>query len=43
VITAIARGANLIVPNPGTELLPGDDIIAVAHQDQEDELRRLLV
>jgi hypothetical protein len=24
-------------------LLPGDDIIAVAHQDQEDELRRLLV
>ena len=42
-ITAIARGAKLIVPNPGTELLPGDDIIAVAHQDQEDELRRLLV
>lgn len=42
-ITAIARGAGLIVPNPGTELLPGDDIIAVAHQDQEDELRRLLV
>jgi trk system potassium uptake protein TrkA len=42
-ITAIARGAHLIVPNPGTELLPGDDIIAVAHQDQEDELRRLLV
>jgi Trk K+ transport system NAD-binding subunit len=42
-ITAIARGANLIVPNPGTELLPGDDIIAVAHQNQEDELRRLLV
>jgi trk system potassium uptake protein len=42
-ITAIARGASLILPNPGTELLPGDDIIAVAHQDQEDELRRLLV
>jgi trk system potassium uptake protein TrkA len=42
-ITAIARGPNLIVPGPATELLPGDDIIAVAHQDQEDELRRLLV
>jgi hypothetical protein len=23
--------------------LPGDDVIAVAHRDQEDELRRLLV
>ena len=42
-ITAIARGPSLIVPSPATELLPGDDIIAVAHQDQEDELRRLLV
>jgi trk system potassium uptake protein TrkA len=42
-IAAIARGPNLIVPNPTTELLPGDDIIAVAHQDQEDALRRLLV
>lgn len=42
-ITAIARGQNLIVPGPATEVLPGDDIIAVAHQDQEDELRRLLV
>jgi trk system potassium uptake protein TrkA len=43
VITAIARGPRVIVPSPTTELLPGDDIIAVAHQDQEDELRRLLV
>jgi trk system potassium uptake protein TrkA len=42
-IAAIARGPNLIVPSPATELLPGDDIIAVAHQDQEDGLRRLLV
>lgn len=42
-IAAIARGPNLIVPNPATELVPGDDIIAVAHRDQEDELRRLLV
>jgi trk system potassium uptake protein TrkA len=43
VIAAIARGASLIVPNPNTELVPGDDIIAIAHQDQEDALRRLLV
>lgn len=42
-ITAISRGPRLIVPNPATELLPGDDIIAVAHIDQEDALRRLLV
>lgn len=42
-IAAIARGSNLIVPSPATELLPGDDIIAVAHQEQEDALRRLLV
>jgi trk system potassium uptake protein TrkA len=42
-IAAIARGPELIVPSPSTELLPGDDIIAVAHQEQEDELRRLLV
>jgi trk system potassium uptake protein TrkA len=42
-IAAIARGPNLIVPNPATELMPGDDIIALAHREQEDELRRLLV
>ena len=42
-IAAIARGPNVIVPGPATELLPGDDVIAVTHQDQEDELRRLLV
>lgn len=43
VITAVSRGPHLIVPTPATELLPGDDVIAVAHRDQEDELRRLLV
>jgi trk system potassium uptake protein TrkA len=42
-IAAIARGAKLIVPGPATELLPGDDIIAIARQNKEDELRRLLV
>ena len=42
-IAAIARGAKLIVPGPATELLPGDDIIAIAHLNKEDDLRRLLV
>jgi len=42
-ISAISRGPRLIVPTPATELLPGDDIIALAHREQEDELRRLLV
>jgi trk system potassium uptake protein TrkA len=42
-IVAIARGPQVIVPSPATDLLPGDDVIAIAHQDQEDELRRLLV
>ncbi len=43
VIAAIARGPHLIVPTAATELLPGDDIIAVAHREQEDDLRRLFV
>ncbi len=43
VIVAIARGPHLIVPNPSTTLEAGDDVIAVAHPEQEDQLRRLLV
>ena len=43
VITAIARGPHLIVPNATTTIEAGDDVIAVAHRDHEDELRRLLV
>ncbi len=42
VIAAIARGPELIVPSPATQILPGDDIIALTHREQEDELRRLL-
>ncbi len=42
-IAAIARGPHLIVPNGSTEILPDDEIIAVTHREQEDELRRLLV
>jgi trk system potassium uptake protein TrkA len=42
-IAAIWRGKQLITPSPSTEILPGDDVIAITHRDQEDELRRLLV
>lgn len=42
-IAAIARGNDLIVPNPSTEIEPGDEIIAVTHRTQENELRQLLV
>lgn len=42
VIAAISRGNHVTVPSPATELLPGDDVIAVTRVDQEDELRRLL-
>lgn len=43
VIAAIARKAELIVPDASTEILPGDEIIAVTHRTEEDELRRLLI
>lgn len=43
VIAAVARGARVIVPSAATELLPGDDVIAVTHREQEEELRRLLI
>ena len=41
-IAAIVRGADLIVPDPSTVLEPGDEMIAVTHVQEEDELRRLL-
>ena len=43
VIAAIARGPEVIVPSGDTEILPSDEIIAVTHRTEEDELRRLLV
>ena len=43
VIVAIDRGPHLILPTPTTEIQPGDDLIAVAHREHEDELRRLLM
>jgi trk system potassium uptake protein TrkA len=43
IIAAISRGPQLIIPNATTELEPGDDVIAITHRDQEEELRQLLV
>ena len=43
VVVAISRGPHLVLPTPATELLPGDDVIAVTHREQEDDLRRLLI
>lgn len=42
-IAAIARGTNLIVPSHDTIIEPNDEIIAVAHRSDEEQLRELLV
>lgn len=42
-IAAVVRGQDVIVPNGQTVLEPGDEIIAVTHVAEEDELRELLV
>ena len=43
IIAAVLRGPDLIIPSDTTELLEGDDVIAIAHVEQEDALRRLIV
>lgn len=42
-IAAIARGNRVIVPESDTVIEVGDEIIAVTHLSQEEELRSLLV
>lgn len=42
-IAAIARGKEVIVPQPDTIIEVGDEIIAVTTLEQESELRDLLV
>jgi trk system potassium uptake protein TrkA len=42
VIAAIARNQRLFVPSKATELLPGDDLIALTQPEKEDALRTLL-
>jgi trk system potassium uptake protein TrkA len=43
IVAAVARDSNVFVPQGSTVLLPGDEVIALAVRDQEDDLRRLLV
>lgn len=42
-IAAIARGNDVIVPNKQTVIEVGDEVIAVTHVSEEEELRQLLV
>ncbi len=42
VVAAIIRGPDPVIAQPNTEVLPGDELIIVAHANQEDELRQML-
>lgn len=42
IIAAITRDRELLIPSPQTELLPGDDVIAIARTDSEEDLRLLI-
>lgn len=42
-ITAVCRGTQLLVPNEATRILAGDNVIAIANRDRENELRQLLI
>ena len=42
-IAAIARGNDVIVPNPQTVIEVGDELIAVTHLSEENQLRELLI
>ncbi len=42
IIAAIIRSGELIIPSPGTAILEGDDLIAIAHRSIEEDLRKLL-
>ena len=41
-IAAVLRGPDLITASPATRIEAGDDVIAIAHREQEDALHRLL-
>lgn len=42
IIAAVIRAGELIIPSPGTAILEGDDLIAIAHRSIEEDLRKLL-
>ncbi|ACZ41723.1 TrkA-N domain protein [Thermobaculum terrenum ATCC BAA-798] len=41
-LSAVIRNGELIIPTPDTQLAPGDDVIALARRESEDELRAAL-
>ena len=42
-IAAVVRGTRILMPTAATDLLPGDDVIAISHKGKDDELRSLFV
>ena len=41
-IVAIVREGHVVIPQPETVLAPGDELIAIATPDAEDDLRKAL-
>jgi trk system potassium uptake protein len=42
-MVAVLRGSDVIVPTGQTQILPGDEVIAITRQESEHALRHLLV
>ncbi len=42
-IAAVVRGNRILMPTAATDLLPGDDVIAITRKGMDDELRSLFV
>ncbi|MCC6943685.1 MAG: hypothetical protein IT335_03850, partial [Thermomicrobiales bacterium] len=42
ILAAVLRGSDLMIPNPDTVLLPGDDVIALSHRRSEASLQAVL-
>jgi trk system potassium uptake protein TrkA len=41
-IVAIVREGHVVIPQPETVLAPGDELIAIATPDAEEDLRKAL-
>jgi len=42
-IAAVIRGTRILMPTAATDLLPGDNVIAITQKGKDDELRSLFV
>jgi trk system potassium uptake protein TrkA len=42
-ITAILRDGHVVIPQPETQVVPGDEVLAIATPEAEDELRTALL